>query len=59
MEKITIEIETTNEAFFPTVEIEAVRILKDIIHRIERDGNIQDRKIMDYNGNSVGHIKTK
>lgn len=58
MKKIKIEIETINNAFHPTVEIEVVRILKDIINRIEQDGNIQDRKIMDFNGNSVGNLKT-
>ena len=56
--KVTITITTGNAAFEDgDGYAEVARILADRAARIERDGSVEDGKLMDYNGNTVGQIK--
>ena len=57
MEKITILMETVNDAFCPTVDTETIRILRDLADKFENNG-VRDLSILDINGNQVGVIIT-
>ena len=54
MEKITIEIETVNDAFSEYPELEIARILQDLAHKIENGQ--QPERIRDINGNTIGRV---
>lgn len=56
MKKLTITIETTNEAFQPDPWFEVARILADLTERIERNGGAPFT-LRDLNGNTVGKVK--
>ena len=59
--KITITIECDNDAFQPTPERELGRILRrlagDLDHFTERYVVLDDMKLRDINGNTVGIVK--
>jgi hypothetical protein len=57
MKKITISISTVNDAFYPTVEEETIRIIRKLADNIELNG-INDGPLMDLNGNKVGEVET-
>ena len=50
-----IEFETDNAVFHNSGATETARILRTIAKRIE-EGNL-DGKVMDLNGNSIGHYE--
>lgn len=56
MSKLVIEINTDNDAFGDNPKIEIARILRLHAKKIE-DWGIEDRPILDRNGNKVGSLK--
>ena len=56
---LTIKINTQNSAFEgDSLQSETIRILKDIIRRIEEHDDLHHyRTIFDANGNDVGRVK--
>ena len=58
MKKITIIMETVNDAFCPSVEPETVRILRDLADKFESSGNVRNLSLLDINGNQVGVVIT-
>jgi len=56
MEKVTIEINASNDAFKETSENEEfARILRGMADKLEM--GINSRKLMDINGNKVGSVE--
>jgi len=56
MEKVVIEINSSNDAFKETSENEELaRILRDMADKLEM--GINSRKLMDINGNKVGSVE--
>jgi hypothetical protein len=62
MKKITIEVETTNDAFgldnVVQARNETARILEDLSAKLKSNVQIP-KKLFDVNGNSVGFVKVK
>jgi|OpeIllAssembly_1097287.scaffolds.fasta_scaffold662297_3 hypothetical protein len=58
MKKLTITIRTENAAFDESPELEVARILRSLANRMEVDG-VEDRNILDVNGNKVGEVKVR
>lgn len=56
MEKITIRIETGNDAFSDSPTAEIARILRKLADDFERDG-LPPGVLRDINGNSVGTLE--
>ena len=56
MKKVTIVIETENAAFshFPVIEIE--KILKRYMERCRSRQVMEDSRLLDHNGNTVGSV---
>lgn len=58
--KITITIDTGNDAFFPggayRPQPEVIRILRELAESFDR-GHWGETKLRDYNGNTVGAVK--
>lgn len=59
MKKVTITIDTTNDAFEESDRpgIEVARILRDLAKKF--DSGVIPQKVMDANGNTVGTCKVK
>lgn len=53
---IQITINCDNAAFGDTPEVEINRILQNLAEDV-RFGNLEDQKLMDSNGNCVGHFE--
>ncbi len=53
---IKINIDTANAAFHETPPQEIVRILRGVVHDIERHGYPHTAVLRDINGNKVGFI---
>lgn len=61
MQNITIKIETINDAFKidgGSCAYEVARILDKLSKKMKQNGYIDDCKIRDTNGNTVGELKT-
>jgi hypothetical protein len=56
MNKITIEIDTSNSAFDGDMEGEVCRILLALACAVHADG-LDDRKVFDLNGNTIGRVR--
>jgi hypothetical protein len=57
MTRLEITIELDNDAFARTPRIEVARILEEIARK-SRDGReLDDRKLIDCNGNTCGSMK--
>lgn len=60
--QLTITINTDNDSFKPAPQLEVARILADLSEKAEEAVSLRDmngRKVMDENGNSVGKISVK
>lgn len=57
MEKITIEINTTNSAFEGCQEMELARILRKLADSLE--SGLAPSRLMDINGNKTGQVEYK
>ena len=57
MKKMTITIETGNDAFEPDPSVELVRILKKLAKGLEV--SFAPAVIQDYNGNTMGRIEVE
>jgi hypothetical protein len=56
-ERITITIETGNSAFDDGPMTEVARILRELANKMKNDGILQDARLFDHNGNSVGWVR--
>lgn len=57
--KLTITIETENDAFQQSCASEVARILRNYSERIVQWGVVSDSKMRDINGNTVGKATFK
>lgn len=58
MDKITITIHTTNDAFGTYPNLQVARILENLANRLQSGGSMPT-KLIDYNGNVVGTVEVE